>query len=115
MATCELKFDKDVPGIYEGSEVEILDGQAAVEAMSGNNELYHSAFLATIYHPQCPHCHTMHDDFVKLAHTVKEQQAPVKIVATNASKFQRADIDSLNFRGVPAIRYYTGPGKYVEF
>ena len=51
MSTCELKFDKDVPGIYEGSEVEILDGQAAVEAMAGNNELYHGAFLDTIYHP----------------------------------------------------------------
>ena len=79
-------------GIYENTEVEVLDGHDAVEAMVGAEPHHGVPFLAAIYHPECPHCHPMHDDFVRLAETVKEQKLPVSIVAVNASKFKPEEV-----------------------
>ena len=106
-----IKFDRNVDGFYDGSEVKVLEGSAATaELIKG--EHFHRPHFVLEYHPQCPHCKTMVGDFKHLAHRVHQQKLDVDIVAVNMSK---SDQEALHPDGYPTIRFYTKPNEFKEF
>ena len=62
-----------------------IDGDAAVSALHSDSLAASPDFVAA-YHPACPHCHSMVQDFIKLADKVKDSNAKVNVVAINMSK-----------------------------
>ena len=62
-------FDRNVTGLYGNSSVTEIDGDQAIQILTNSNH-DHDFFVAA-YHPQCPHCTKMVDDFKSLAEEVK--------------------------------------------
>ena len=102
----------NLPGLYDGSDVINLDGKAAINELLQKSTLNNNKpDLVVAYHPQCPHCHTMVQDFKKLAQLVKAKNAPVNIVAVNMSKTMTKDLE---IDGFPTVRFYKGANKYDD-
>ena len=62
----------------------ILDGRDAKKVLIKGFDFKYPV-LVVAYHPQCPHCHKMVDDFKKLAHDMKEKKMHVELAAINMS------------------------------
>ena len=107
-------WGRDLPGLYDGSSVISLDGDKALnELIFGKSVLKNGKpDLVVAYHPQCPHCHTMVQDFKKLAQLAKDKNAAVNIVGVNMSK---TDPELFDIEGIPSIRLYKGPNKFDEY
>ena len=80
----EGDWDSNVPGLYDNSAVRILDGRNAKSTLI-KGEGFSKPILVVAYHPQCPHCHKMVDDFKKLAQEVKDKKQEVEIASINMS------------------------------
>lgn len=79
-----------------------------------NAETYinnHTEFVVA-YHPKCPHCHTMVDDFKKLAKIVKDKKLELELVAINMSK---TDGDAAGIEGVPTVKLIKKDGKIENY
>ena len=90
------RFDQNVTGLYGNSSVAEIDGDDALKILN-NKDHEHDYFVAA-YHPQCPHCTTMVDDFKHLAQEVKDKNITnLEVVAINMSKtdFEKAGINSV--------------------
>ena len=100
MATCqaEAKWDRNLPGLYDGTAVKQLEGDEILNFLNSKELLDGKPELLAFYHPQCPHCHTMVNDFVKVANDAKD----VNVVAVNMSK---SDSKALDIKGFPTIVY----------
>ena len=78
-----------------------IDGEKATQHFASGELFGGKPELLAFYHPQCPHCHTMIEDFVKVADNHKE----VNVVAINMSK---SDARALDVNGYPTIRLNKG-------
>lgn len=107
-----IGFDSNVAGLYESSDVRLLDGHDAKRTLiSGFDFKY--PILVVAYHPQCPHCHTMVADFKQLATEAKKDGTKVEIAAINMS----ADHTSkkLDIEAFPTVRYYGKAGEFEKY
>ena len=95
------EWKRNLPGLYDGTAVKQLDGTAAIKHFQSGELFDGKPELLAFYHPQCPHCHTMINDFVKVANDVQD----VNVVAINMSK---SDSRALEVDGFPTIRLYKG-------
>ena len=68
------------------------------------------------YHPNCPHCHSMMADYIKLAKNIKSNDVQLNVVAINMSKTM-TDANEMKIDGYPTIRLYENGDheKFVEF
>ena len=90
------RFDQNLTGLYGNSSVVQIDGDDAIKIL--NNQNHDHDYFVAAYHPQCPHCTTMVDDFKHLAQEVKDKNITnLEVVAINMSKtdFEKAGINSV--------------------
>ena len=102
----------DLPGLYDGSAVNNLDGEAAFNALKVAP--FAAPEFVVAYHPQCPHCHKMVEDYKKVAADAKEKGIKVNVIAVNMSKTGKY-ADELQIDGFPTVRLYSAPGQFKEF
>ena len=107
----EQGWGTNLKGLYDGTAVRNLDGDQAIATLVEGVGFKEPIFNVA-YHPQCPHCHSMVEDFIQLAKLVKAEHVPIKITATNMSK---TDGKALDVDGFPTIKYFKHPGKGKEF
>ena len=71
-------METNLPNLYDNSMVKQIDGVPALAELNqgkfsdnDNNKLESGMFkipeLVVAYHPECPHCHMMSDDYKNLA------------------------------------------------
>ena len=105
-------FDQNQPGLYEKSDVRLVDGADAKKVLI-KGEGFEKPMLVVAYHPQCPHCHHMVEDFKKLAHEMKEHKQGVELAAINMSMEHTSQ--KLGIEAFPTIRYYTKAGAFEKY
>ena len=102
-------FDNNVPGLYDNSTVAQIDGDQGVQILT--NKSHEKNLVVAAYHPQCPHCTHMVQDYKILADEVKDKKLDLEVVAINMSK---TDFEAAGIEGVPVIRLYKKDGSMVE-
>ena len=113
--TMEEQWDKNLAGLYKGtSVVEVNAKDAAATLVNGDNANKNPSFVVE-YHPQCPHCHGMVNDFIKLADEAKKSHSKVNIMAVNMSTSSSKLSQALEVKGFPTVRLYTAPGEFKDF
>ena len=105
-------FDTNVAGLYESSDVRLLDGRDAKKVLI-KGDGFDKPMLVVAYHPQCPHCHTMVTDFKQLAHELKEKKIPVELAAINMSMEHTSD--KLGIDAFPTLRFYTKASEFSKY
>ena len=110
----EQGFEDGLEGFYENSAVTTLDGDnVPSHLLKHGKEFGDKPMLVVAYHPQCPHCKTMVNDYMKLA-TEANAEGKVGIAAVNMSLSSDSE-DKLKLDGYPTVRFYTKPGHYEKF
>ena len=104
----------DLPGLYDGSAVNNLDGEAAYNALKVGPLIDGAPEFVVAYHPQCPHCHKMVDDYKKVAADAKAKGLKLNVIAVNMSKTGKY-ADELQIDGFPTVRLYSAPGQFKDF
>ena len=60
--------------------------------------------MVVAYHPQCPHCHSIVQEYKKFATKVKNDKAPLDVLAINVSKTEPQQEKAMKIEGYPTIR-----------
>ena len=98
----------DLPGLYDGSAVTNLDGEAALTALKKGPMVDGVPEFVVAYHPQCPHCHKMVEDYKKVAEEAKTKGVKLSVIGVNMSKTGKY-ADDLKIDGFPTVRLYSAP------
>ena len=80
----EGDFEDGLTGFYEDSSVKVIDGEDVPKTLLKHGHLGDKPMLVVAYHPQCPHCKTMKDAYIKLANEANSE-GKVVVAATNMS------------------------------
>ena len=107
-------WDMNLPNLYDGSAVNNLDGEAALNALKKGPMVDGQPEFVVAYHPQCPHCHKMVADYKKVAEDAKSKGLKLNVIAVNMSKTDKFAED-LKIDGYPTVRLYSAPDQYKEF
>ena len=67
--------------MYDNSTILQVQGEQAVQTLKNIDK---EPVFVVVYHPDCPHCHKMENDYRELAKEFKDKN--VEFVAINASK-----------------------------
>ena len=111
---CERDFGwpENVPGLYEGSAVKEIDGEAALAHFTQQD--LKQGEIAIFYHPVCPHCKEIVKDVRAFAAEMKEKNSTINVIAVNMSKTDK-QADELKVNGFPKIRFYNAKNKFYEW
>ena len=109
----EADFEDGLSGFYENSSVKVIDGDDVKSTLLHHGNLGDKPMLVVSFHPQCGHCKTMKDDYIKLANEANTE-GKVVVAATNMSLSSEFE-DKLNLDGYPTVRYYTKAGHFEKF
>ena len=111
-STKKTHWKHDLDGFYEDSDVKELDGEESLKTLNNKHHFGKNPIFVVAYHPQCPHCKTMVDDYKQLATDFKD--AKVTIAAINMSKAhkEQSELDVYEF---PTVRFYTKAGHFEKF
>ena len=107
-------FDSNVEGLYEKSDVRLLDGHDAKNVLIKGHH-FDKPILVVAYHPQCPHCHKMVDDFKKLATEIKNSNLKDKVELAAINMSMDGTSDDLEIEAYPTIRFYKAKNDFEKF
>uniref|UniRef100_A0A7S3MY22 Thioredoxin domain-containing protein n=1 Tax=Strombidium inclinatum TaxID=197538 RepID=A0A7S3MY22_9SPIT len=110
----EQGWKQGLPGLYDNTPVKSIEGQSAVELLNRDTLFFNKPEFVVAYHPQCPHCTNMVQDYVKLATLVKEKDLDVNIMAINMSKSWDQS-EQLKVNAFPTIRLFKEGHQVIEY
>ena len=74
------RWKNDLPGLYKDSDVIRANGDEAKSLLNTQGDGEFVPILAVAYHPQCPHCHGMVNDYKQLGLSTRDA-GPLELLA----------------------------------
>ena len=82
----QLSWDQNLPNLYDNQDGIIqYSGSQAADAFTSKPLINGQPELMLAYHPQCPHCHSVQGDIIKLSEELKSEDLGASVVAINMS------------------------------